>query len=194
MRGAIRRQTMTRRQKDPLRPLTEEERTALERLSQAQSAPAVQVIRAKLLLAVANGMSYSDAARSVGRHSNDAVSRLVSHFNQEGLAALELRHGGGPAVEYGPAECERILAEVRRAPDRERDGTATWSLTTLQHALRTAPDGLPTVSTTTILVVLHDSGYTWQRDRTWCETGSVMRVRKDGPQQVTDPDADAKKR
>lgn len=184
---------MSRRKKDPLRPLTDDERRALERVSRAQSAPAAQVIRAKLLLAVADGMSYLDAAHSVGRRSNDAVSHLVSRFNQDGLVALELRHGGGPAIEYGAAERERILREFRRPPDRERDGTATWSLTTLQHALRTAPDGLPKVSTFTILAVLHDVGYTWQRDRTWCETGKVVRVRKDGPHEVTDVDADAKK-
>jgi len=53
---------------------------------------------------------------------------------------------------------ERILAEFRRKPDRERDGTATWSLTTLQRALRRAPDGLPSVSTYTIWLVLHEAG------------------------------------
>jgi transposase len=182
---------MSRLKKDPLRPLTQDERRTLERLSRALSAPAAQVTRAKLLLAVADGMSYLEAAHSVGRRSNDAVSHLVSRFNQEGLAALELRHTGGPA-DYGPAERERILSELRRTPDRERDGTATWSLTTPQHALRTAPDGLPKVSTFTILAVLHNAGYSWQRDRTWCETGTVVRMRKDGPQQVTDPDAQAK--
>lgn len=185
---------MSRRKKDPLRSLTDDERRTLERVSRAQSVPAAHVTRAKLLLAVDDGLSYLEAAHSVGRRSNDAVSHLVSRFNQDGLAALELRHGGGPTVEYGVAERARILTEFRRSPDRERDGTATWSLTTLQHALRTAPDGLPKVSTFTILAVLHDAGYTWQRDRTWCETGKVVRVRKDGPQQVTDPDADAKKR
>ena len=185
---------MSRRKKDPLRPLADDERTTLERLSRAQSAPAVQVTRAKLLLAVADGMTYTAAARSVGRRSNDAVAVLASRFNQDGLAALELRHGGGPVIEYGPKERDRILAEVRRTPDRERDGTASWSLTSLQHALRTAPDGLPKVSTFTILAVLHDAGYSWQRDRTWCETGTVVRVRKDGPHEVTDVDADAKKR
>jgi len=185
---------MSRHKKDPLRTLTEDERETLECLSRAQSAPAVQVLRAKMLLAVADGMSYLDAARSVGRRSNDAVSQLIRRFNQQGLAALELRHSGGPAIEYGLAERERIMAEVRRTPDRERDGTATWSLTTLQHALRTAPDGLPKISTFTILAVLHDAGYSWQRDRTWCQTGTVLRVRKDGSQEVTDPDAQAKKR
>lgn len=113
-----------------------------------------------MLLAVADGMSYSAAARAVGRRSNDAVAHLVHRFNQEGLAAVEPRHGGGPSTIYGPAERERILAKFRRTPDCERDGTATWSLTTLQQALRTAPDGLPNVSTATIWPVLREAGYT----------------------------------
>ena len=106
---------------------------------------------------------------------------------------MEPRHGGGPAVVYGPTERERILCEFERTPDRERDGTATWSLTTLQHALRTAPDGLPNVSTFTILAVLHDAGLSWQRDRSWCQTGSVLRKRKAGLVHVKDPDTEAKK-
>lgn len=185
---------MSRHKKDPLRALTDAERRYLEQLSRAQSASAVQVMRARLLLAVAEGQSYLEAARSVGRRSNDAVSHLVSRFNQEGLAALAPRHGGGPTVVYGPVERERILQAFRRTPDRARDGTATWSLTSLQRALRTAPDGLPTVSTFTILAVLHDAGLNWQRSRAWCETGQVVRMRKAGPVCVTDPDAEAKKR
>ncbi|MCP4602045.1 MAG: helix-turn-helix domain-containing protein, partial [Proteobacteria bacterium] len=38
---------MTRRQKDPLRPLTDEERTVLTKISRAQSEPASHVARAK---------------------------------------------------------------------------------------------------------------------------------------------------
>lgn len=74
---------MTRRQKDPLRRLTDEERAELERVSRAQRAPAEQVIRAKLLLAVAGRMNYTQAAARVGRRSNDAVSQLVSRFNHD---------------------------------------------------------------------------------------------------------------
>ena len=52
---------MTRRQKDPLRVLSADERTYLEQLSRAHSAPAAQVSRARMLLAVANGTSYLEA-------------------------------------------------------------------------------------------------------------------------------------
>jgi len=184
---------MTRRQKDPLRPLTDEERDTLEQISRARSEPASHVQRAKLLLSVAAGASYTAAARAVARRSNDAVAALVARFNCEGVLAIAPRHGGGAPIQYTATERERILSEFRRAPDRDHDGTATWSLSTLQHALRTARDGLPQLSTFTIWWVLHDAGYSWQQTRTWCPTGTATRKRKTGLVDVNDPDTTAKK-
>jgi transposase len=184
---------MTRHKTDPLRGLTEEERGALERLSRSGRAPAAQVARARVLLAVAAGASYTAAAEQIGRRSGDAVAHLVARFNAEGGAAVVPRHGGGSAPAYPPAARERILAEWRRTPDRERDGTGSWSLTTLQRALRQASDGLPQVSTYTIWCVLHDAGVSWQRDRSWCQTGISRRRRTRGPVTVVDLDTAAKK-
>jgi transposase len=183
---------MSRRQKDPLRPLTAEERMLVERVSRSRTEPAGAVAHAKALLAVADGRTFTEAAHAAGRRSPDAVAQLVARFNRDGLAALEPGHGGGQPKRYTAAEQARILREVRRAPDREADGTATWSLTTVQRALRRAPDGLPTVSTFTIWCALHDAGFAWGRDRSWCETGAVVRKRKGGTVTVTDPDAAAK--
>src|SRR3954466_15666040 len=166
---------MSRRKKDPLRELTEPERQALVQLSRSQPAPAAEVIRAKILLAVARGDDYQDAARSVGRRSGDAVSHLVARFNAEGLEALTPRHGGGRRPTYGPEARARIAAEAARAPTPEADGTASWSPSTLRQALRAAPDGLPRVSTYTIREVLHQAGASYQRTRTWCPTGSALR-------------------
>ena len=184
---------MTRRRKDPLRPLTQEEREILEQIARAGSEPASHVARAKALLAVADGKTYGAAAQAAGRRSNDAVSQLVSRFNQEGVAAVEPRHGGGPAVKYGAVEQARILAEVRRKPDLGQDGTATWSLSTLQRTLRQTEDGLPEVSTYTIWVIMQANGFSWQKDGSWCDTGKVLRKRKEGLVEVVDPDATPKK-
>ena len=107
---------MSRRQKDPLRPLSEAERTSLARLSRSQSVPAAQVARARALLAVAGGQSYTEAACLVGRDNGDTVARWVAGFNRDGLAAVVPRHGGGHRVRYGEAEQRRIAVEVARPP------------------------------------------------------------------------------
>jgi transposase len=184
---------VTRRRKDPLRSLTDEERDVLEQISRSYSEPASHVARSKVILAVANGKTYAEAAQAAGRKSRQAVSELVSRFNQQGIAAIEPGHGGGPAPTYGASERERILTEMRRSPDPERDGTKTWSLTTLQRALRQAPDGLAKVSTYTIRLVLQEAGWSWQKNRTWCDTETVKRKRKGKTVDVTDPDAIPKK-
>ena len=184
---------MTGRKKDPLRALTEDERKWLERISRSQSEPASHVARAKEILAVADGCSYTEAAQRVGRKCGDPVSYLVERFNQEGIAAIQLKHGGGPRQKYTGVERERVLREVRRQPNAEQDGTNTWSLTTLQKALRKAEDGLPEISTERIWVILQEAGFRWQKSRTWCETGQVVRKRKRGMVTITDPDEVQKK-
>src|SRR5688500_5702206 len=133
---------MSRRRKDPLRKLTDEERRDLAHLGRSRTAPAVRVARAVMLLAVADGSDYQAAARAAGRKSGDAVSRLVSRFNREGLAALDPRHGGGHTPTYDAPARDRILREVARTPTPDADGAGTWSLSLLRRALRAAPDGL----------------------------------------------------
>jgi transposase len=184
---------MSRRRKEPLRPLTVEERRHLTRLRRSAAAPAVHVARAVMILAVAEGADYQSAARAAGRRSGDAVSHLVARFNREGMTALDPKHGGGRTPTYDMAARDRILREAARTPTPAADGTAAWSLTALRRILRAAPDGLPAVSTFTIWRVLREAGYTFQRARTWCPTGSAVRRRKAGAVTVTDPDAGPKK-
>lgn len=184
---------MTRHKKSPLRALTLEETDWLERISRSKTEPSVHVIRAKAILAVAGGADYQDAAVQAGQKSADSVSRVVARFNEEGLSALQPRHGGGPKVKYSAAERERVLREARRQPDPIQDGTNTWSLTTLQKVLQKTADGLPEISTERIWVILQEAGFRWQKSRTWCETGQAARKRKRGVVTVTDPEAAKKK-
>lgn len=184
---------MTRRKKDPLRPLTKDEQRALKRLSRSPSAPAAEVTRAPLLRAVAAGADSQADARAVGRRSGDAVAHRVARFNTEGLDAVQPRPGGGQPIPYDQQARQRIWLEAQRKPTPEADGTAAWSVATLQKALRTAAGGLPTLSTYTLWQVLHEAGYTFQRTRSWCPTGQAVRKRKAGAVVVTDPDAEPKK-
>ena len=181
---------MARPHKDQLRALTDEESQWLLKLSQSRMAPASHVQRARLLLEIAAGKTYMDACRITGRLSSDKVGELVTRFNQEGLAAIRLRHGGGPPVSIGPEQRALILSEARRQPTAEQDDTATWSVTLLRRALN--KKGLK-VSRDTVWTVLREAGFTWQRDRTWYDTGRSRRKRKRGVALVVDPDTEAKK-
>jgi hypothetical protein len=82
------------RQKDPLRALSDDERTGLRHLSRSGSEAAAMVTRAKARLVVAHGAKYT-AVQVTGCRSGDALARLVARFNQEGLEALMPGHGGG---------------------------------------------------------------------------------------------------
>jgi transposase len=186
---------MSRSASEPLRALTEEEQRELQRVSRASSESRLRHQRAVALLAVAEGKSLGEAARLVGWKSHDPVTKVTRRFNSIGLGALSDLPRPGPHRTYGPVEQDRILQEARRPPDRLEDATGTWSLSLLQRALRSAPDGLPRVSTFTILHTLHEAGYTWQKNRTWCQTGKTLKKGKDGiVYQSHDPYTQEKKR
>lgn len=171
---------MPRSVSEPLRALSEEEHKELQKVSRATSEAHIRHQRARALLAVSEGKSLSEAARLVGWKSHEPVTKVTRRFNTVGLVALDDLPRPGPHRTYGPEQQARILQEARRTPDRLEDATATWSLTLLQRALRVAPDGLPKVSTFTILQTLHEAGYTWQKSRTWCHTGRTLKKGKDG--------------
>jgi len=182
---------MPRVAEKPLRDLSEAERQHLAVLVRATSERADVRQRAIAVLAVAEGQSYTAAARRVGYASGDAVSRLVERVNQRGLAALENAPGRGRKPTYSPAERQQILDTLQEAPERTSDQSATWSLTLLQRRLRA--HGLPRVSRDTVHRTLQRAGYSWQRTRTWCPTGTARRKRKEGVVTVTDPEAERKK-
>jgi transposase len=175
----------------PLRALTAAERAHLAALVRATSERADVRQRALALLAVADGASYSAAARRAGLVKGDTVSRLVQRVNQHGLAALEIAPGRGRKPTYSAAERQQILDTLQQAPERTTDQSATWSLTVLQRRLRT--QGLPQVSRDTIHKTVRQAGYSWQRTRSWCPTSTARRKRKAGVVTVTDPETERKR-
>jgi len=182
---------MTTRQKAPLRPLQPTEYAALERVVRQGSARMDQVRRAQALLAVARGASLTHAAQAAGFGSHTAVAKVVARFNQDGMAALTIRSGRGRKPRDDMQARARIVALAQGEPRRREDKTATWSLSTLQGALR--GQGFPQVGTSTIRRVLQEAGSSYQRTRTWCPTGTAQRTRKNGVVPVVDPRTEEKK-
>ena len=175
----------------PLRELSEAERAYLAGLVRATRERGDVRQRAIALLAVAEGASYEAAARRAGYVEGYTVSRLVQRVNQRGLAALEIAPGRGRKLTYSPAERQQILDTLQEAPERTSDQSATWSLKLLKRRLRM--QGLPQISRDTIHKTLQGAGYSWQRTRTWCPTGTARRKRKSGVVTVVDPEAERKK-
>ena len=176
---------MATRQQERLRPLTIPEQRELRQITKASSERVDRVQRAAVLLAVAGGQSFRAAARGAGYRSVGTVTSLVRRFNRVGLPALGIAAGRGRRPTYEAPARARIVATAQRAPDRKTDGTATWSLKTLERTIRR--EGLPRVGATTIRRVLHQAGSSYQRTRTWCPTGIAQRKRKAGVVQVVDP-------
>jgi len=178
-------------QKERLRPLTIAEQRELGAVVKASSERVDRVKRATALLAVAAGKTFAAAAEAAGYRSVGAVTYLVRRFNRVGLGAPEIAAGRGRRPTYDAAARARIVATAQRAPDRKVDGTATWSLSTLERTLRR--EALPRVGATTIRRVLRDAGSSYQRTRTWCPTGTAQRKRKAGVVRVVDPQTEEKR-
>jgi transposase len=181
---------MGRPRKEELRELKEEEQQELKRVVKATSERVDTVKRAKALLAVAAGATLTAAGQQAAL-SREAVAQMVMRFNRRGLAVLEIAAGRGRKPTYTSQQRARVLAEVQREPDREKDQTATWSLMLLRDALRKTD--LPQIAAETIREVLHEAGYSYQRTRTWCRTGYALRVRKSGTVTVYDLETPEKK-
>jgi transposase len=182
---------MATMQKERLRPLTIAEQRELTVIVKASSERVDRVRRAAAVLAAAGGETFSAAARAAGYRSPQAVACLVRRFNRVGLAALSIAPGRGRRPTYDAAARARIVTTAQRPPDRKVDGTATWSLSTLERTARR--EGLPRVGATTIRRVLRDAGSSYQRTRTWCPTGTAQRKRKAGVVRVVDPKTEGKR-
>src|SRR5260221_9619693 len=83
-----------------LRPLSEAEQHALQRVAKESLERVDAVKRAKALLAVAEGKTLTQAGVSAGL-SREGVSQLVERFNQRGLAVLVIASGRGRKPTYG---------------------------------------------------------------------------------------------
>ncbi len=119
------------------------------------------------------------------------MTDLVWRFNLQGMATLTIAAGRGRTPTNDANARGTIVATAQAQPERQHDGTAIWSLGTLQRRLRR--DGMTRVGTSTIRRILQDAGSSYQRSRTWCPTGTAQRVRTSGVVTVVDPQTEEKR-
>jgi len=156
---------MGAQQKRPLRQLTRQEREELSQKATSEVERVSTVKKAKALLAVADGGTFTEAGRQVGM-SRDGVSHLVERFQQRGVEALSIAPGRGRKPTYTSQDHEQILQEIRRRPTWDVDQCTVWSLPLLQKSLQAK--GFVDICPKTIRLVLQAHGWKYQQTtRTW---------------------------
>ena len=112
--------------------LTSDERTELQRRVRGLKIRAEDARRARVILMLANGESYSAIEAAIPCY-RDYINRWRRRFLAERLEGLQARYRGQPPTVLTPAMEARILAKTREAPP---DGSTHWSTRKLGRLLQ----------------------------------------------------------
>ena len=108
-----------------------EQREELERWAQSRTLPAGDVFRARIVLALADGLSYREIERKLGA-SSATVSLWKSRFERSGMEGLAGQHKGSKPRAAIPVMQARLLRRVQQKP---ADGSTHWSCRKLAREL-----------------------------------------------------------
>jgi transposase len=111
--------------------LTAEERQALLSLLRSRTAPASDVKRARLIMMLDEGLSWTLIGERLPC-TPDYISRWKKRFDEERMAGLYARHRGSEPAEDAAKVEARVLAWTQKAPS---DGSTHWSTRKLAKAL-----------------------------------------------------------
>lgn len=120
---------------DPLL-LTSQDRRDLTGISQSRSLPAGYVFRARLILMLAQGLSFRLIEERL-QTTAPTIARWKQRFLERGLEGLDTFHPGQKAKVLTPALRARILAATRKKPG---DGSTHWSCRRLAAHLKVSKD------------------------------------------------------
>jgi transposase len=115
--------------------LSEDLQSELSRIAQSRCLPAGYVFRARLILMLAEGASFSTIKQRLGTTA-PTISRWKQRFLASGIDGLDTSHPGQPASVLTPRLRARVLSATRKQP---KDGSTHWSCRKLA-AFLTAKD------------------------------------------------------
>jgi transposase len=111
--------------------LSREQREELARWAQSRTLPAGDVFRARLILALAEGKSWSQIEFEL-HTSRPTIARWKRRFEQDGVAGLDPLHKGSEPRKATPSVQARVLRKTTQRPD---DGSTHWTCRKLATAL-----------------------------------------------------------
>src|SRR6267154_2347394 len=118
--------------------LGEDQQLELSRIAQSRSLPAGYVFRARLILMLAEGASFSTIKQRLGTTA-PTISRWKQRFLTSGIDGLDTNHLGQTASVLTPKLRARILSATRKKP---KDGSTHWSCRKLAAALDVSKDAV----------------------------------------------------
>lgn len=164
-----------------VRELTIEERTKIERLVRAETAPVRLVRRAQIVQRSAVGMTVPTIARELGL-GEPTVRLWIRRFTAEGLAGLDDAPRAGRPRTFTEVQRGQVIAKARSCPPKP-DGedvppTCHWTLDRLEVELN--KEGLP-IKRSQIRRILREEHLKWQQPRTWLVSDDPQFAEKRGP-------------
>src|SRR5437588_7531785 len=119
--------------------MSEEEHDELRQITLSRSLPAGDVFRARLILMLAQGRSYSEIQERL-ETTAPTISLWKARFEKERIAGLTLiRHPGKKPTVITPKLQARVLEATRRKP---MDGSTHWSCRKLAEHLGISKDAV----------------------------------------------------
>lgn len=163
-----------------IRPLTVDERTALE--AGVRSSDAFVMRRCQMLLANARGETAIRIARNLSCH-DQTVRNAIRAFNQRGLACLQPGSSVPHHIEraFEGERAERLRALLHQSPRTFDKSTSLWTLdlaAEVAYAQGITPEQ---VSGETVRATLERLGIGWRRAKEWITSPDPEYARKKTP-------------
>jgi transposase len=147
-----------------LRELTAEERSAIDQLAHARTAPARRVERARIIADASRGEGAPAIAERL-RLDADTVRGWIKRVNAAGLAGLEDRPRAGRPPTYAPEQVATVIAAALTDPRALDLPFASWTLDRLAAHLNER-EGIA-IERSRIDELLRAEGLRWRRHEGW---------------------------
>src|ERR1700676_1922089 len=119
------------RQNQAVLTIRDEQRSELSKWAASRTLPAGDVFRARLILALAEGVSYRQIMATL-QTTAPTISRWKQRFEQDGIDGLVARHKGSQPRVADAAVQARIARKTQQKPS---DGSTHWSCRKMATAL-----------------------------------------------------------
>jgi len=147
-----------------VRALTDAEREQIKRVSQARTAPARAVERARMIQLASEGLSVPLIAQRLGR-AEKVVRRWVVRFNAEGLHGVQDKPRSGRPTTYSREEVGVVVATALTDPRQVGQAFGSWTFARLERYLN-EERGLA-IKRSRIHELLQAEGLRWRAQETW---------------------------